>query len=368
MIVVSNIFLSRRYLEVLDKSAPKNMVCHYIGIFKGEKLVGIAITQLLNLTNVASFGVNKSCIKSKIRDFVFKYFADNVLFVGNNMLTGQNAYVFLEEIEKQEGLSTLNQAVTELKKVLKISGKKVTLTSFKDFTIEESVFFKIDSYKKYYQFSTQPNMIFTNQNQWKTEEDYVAALAKKYRDHYKRARKKMEQVSKHQMTLDDIIKNNDAIYELYYNVTKNAPFNTFYLAKNHFVCLKENLKENFLFYGYFLNDKLIGFNTLILNGEDTVDTYFLGYDDEHQKSKMLYLNMLYDMIGYTITKNYSKLIFSRTALEIKSSVGAKPVEMVGFIKHSNGLINFYMAKLFKYFDPEVTWIERNPFNNLDKKD
>lgn len=109
-----------------------------------------------------------------------------------------------------------------------------------------------------------------------------------------------------------------------------------------------------------MEDKLIGFNTMIING-CALDTYFLGYDDEHQKDKMLYLNMLYDMIGYSITKKYTKLIFSRTALEIKSSVGAKPIEMVGFVKHSNPFINLFMGKLFQYFDPKVTWIERNPF-------
>jgi predicted N-acyltransferase len=339
------------------------MTCHYIGLFKNDELIGIAIAQLLSLTNVSSFGVNKSCIKSKLRDFTFKNFAANVLFVGNNMLTGQNAYIFSEKITSSEGLSLLKKAIIELKKQLKNNGSKVHITSFKDFTQEESLGFKIPAFKSYFQFSTQPNMIFTNQENWTTEEDYVASLSKKYRDHYKRARKKAEMVTKRQMTLEEIIKNNTKINELYFNVTKNAPFNTFYLSENHFVNLKQTLQDNFLFYGYFFEEKLIGFNTMIVNGK-ALDTYFLGYDDAHQKEKMLYLNMLYDMIGYSITKKYSKLIFSRTALEIKSSVGAKPIEMVGFIKHSNKLINKFIGKLFQYFDPEVTWIERNPFSPL----
>jgi hypothetical protein len=357
---VSNVFLSRKYFFVLDKSAPKNMICHYIGLYKNEKLVGIAITQLINLIEVSSFGVNKSCIKAKIRDFVFRNFATNVLFVGNNMLTGQNAYQFSKDITQKEGLEVLKKATQQLKKELKLKEKKVQITSFKDFTLEESEGFKIDSFKEYYTFSTQPNMVFNNNENWKTEEDYTAALSKKYRDHYKRARKKSELVTKRKMTLEEIIQNQTKINELYFNVTKNAPFNTFYLSENHFATLKEHLKDDFLFYGYFFEEKLIGFNTLIING-NTLDTYFLGYDDDFQKEKMLYLNMLYDMIGYLITKKYSKLIFSRTALEIKSSVGAKPIKMVGLIKHSNGFINKYIGKLFQYFDPEVKWIERNPF-------
>lgn len=360
LLAVDNIFLSKKYLQALDESSPKNMTCHYIGLYKNNQLIGIAITQLLNLTQVSSFGVNKSCIKSKLRDFAFKNFAANVLFVGNNMLTGQNAYLFSEKITPSEGLTVLKKAIIQLKKELKSKGCKIHITSFKDFTLAESENFKISEFKNYFQFSTQPNMVFTNQNNWNTEEDYVNALSKKYRDHYKRARKKAEMISKRQMSLADIIDNKAKINELYFNVTKNAPFNTFYLAENHFVNLKEILNDKFLFYGYFFEEKLIGFNTMIVNG-NVLDTYFLGYDNAHQKEKMLYLNMLYDMIGYSITKKYEKLIFSRTALEIKSSVGAKPIEMVGFITHSNKLINKFIGKLFQYFDPEVTWIERNPF-------
>lgn len=359
-IAQTNIFLTSTYFKVLENSAPKNMTCFFIGIFKNKALEGVAIAQLLNVTQVASFGVNKSCLQSKIRDLVFKNFAANVLFVGNNMLTGQNAFVFSKNITTTEGITYLKEGIIELKKQLKTQEKKVHITSFKDFEITEKVNFQINSFSKYYQFSTQPNMIFHNQPNWETENDYVNALSKKYRDHYKRARKKAEMVTKKQMNLDEILQNESKINELYFNVTKNAPFNTFYLAVNHFSELKNQLQNNFLFYGYFIENELIGFNTMIKNGY-SLDTYFLGYSEAHQKDKMLYLNMLYDMIGYSITKKYYKLIFSRTALEIKSSVGAQPIEMIGYIIHSNRILNKCLPKLFPYFDPKVIWIERNPF-------
>jgi hypothetical protein len=120
------------------------------------------------------------------------------------------------------------------------------------------------------------------------------------------------------------------------------------------------LKDNFLFYGYFENGKLIGFNTLIKNGK-TLDTYFLGYDDAVQKEKMLYLNMLYDMIGCAINNKFDTIVFGRTALEIKSSVGAKPIKMYGLIEHRNGFINSKMSSIFPYLEPEMIWQERNPF-------
>jgi hypothetical protein len=162
------------------------------------------------------------------------------------------------------------------------------------------------------------------------------------------------------MHLKDIIAHEEAINNLYHHVAKNAPFNTFFLPKNHFQTLKRLLKDNFLFYGYFLDGQLIGFNTLIKNG-DVMDTYFLGYDESIQREKMLYLNMLYDMIAYSINKGFKEVVFARTALEIKSSVGAKPQEMFGFIGHSNPVINTKMDKLFCYLEPKTNWQERNPF-------
>ena len=203
-------------------------------------------------------------------------------------------------------------------------------------------------------------MLFDIPNHWKSEQDYIDALSKKYRDQHKRARKKAEGIIKRKMHLEDIIKYEDAIYDLYHHVAKNAHFNTFFLARNHFRTFKEILKDKFLFYGYFLDEKLIGFNTIIKNGE-VMDTYFLGYDDSIQREKMLYLNMLYDMVAYSINKGFKEIIFARTALEIKSSVGAKPQDMFGFAKHSNPIADLAFEKVFCYLEPTVVWQERNPF-------
>lgn len=98
----------------------------------------------------------------------------------------------------------------------------------------------------------------------------------------------------------------------------------------------------------------------MLNGE-TLETYFLGYDENIQKEKMLYLNMLYNMTAFGIENKFRKIIFGRTALEIKSSIGAKAVKMSGFIFHTNKLVNRYMAQIFTQLEPELSWHERHPF-------
>jgi predicted N-acyltransferase len=343
----SNIFLSKEYLTVLEQSKPTNMDCFFIALYKKDQLIGIALAQFLDLNKLESFGERDKCIKTAVRIFIFKNFCSHVLFIGNNMLTGQNAFLFTEEIEISKGIELLHLAESEIKATLKQEGKKVHLTSYKDFDKEVVNAFLNKEFASFYQFSTQPNMVFTVSKDWHSFDDYIAALSKKYRDQYKRCRKKAEGIEKRKMSFEEIVSLEDTIYDLYHHVAQNAPFNTFFLAKNHFAVMKSALKDQFLFYGYFENGKLIGFNTLIKNGNQ-MDTYFLGYDEKIQREKMLYLNMLYDMIAYSINKGFATIIFARTALEIKSSVGAKPEEMVGYIQHSNGLINRKMEQLFCY--------------------
>ncbi len=359
-LTVSTLFLSKKYLEILEKSAPENMICHFIGLFKNETLVGVALSQFLDLNKMESFGNRDQCIKTTIRNLVFKKFASHVLVIGNNMFTGQNSFAIAESVNKKEVLQTLVTATKALKKKFQSEGKKVHITTYKDFCKEEIKDFNIPEFKNEYQFSTQPNMVFAINENWKSEQDYIDSLSKKYRDQYKRVRKKAAGIEKRKLHLQEIIALEDTIYDLYLHVAKNAPFNTFFLPKNHFRTFKEIFKDKFLFYGYFVDEKLIGFNTLIKNGS-VMDTYFLGYDDSIQREKMLYLNMLYDMIAYSINKGFKEIIFARTALEIKSSVGAKPIQMYGYIGHTNPILNVFMPKIFRYLEPETPWQERNPF-------
>lgn len=357
---IENIFLSKEYLEILEKSAPSNMSCHFIGFFKDGELAGIALSQFLDLNKLESFGERDKCVKNAVRNTFLKNFCSHILIIGNNMLTGQNAFAFSDKTNEVLVLQSLKTASAKLKIIFKKKGLKVHVTTFKDFPTEEITAFHQAGFQNYFQFSAQPNMLFDIPNHWKSEQDYIDALSKKYRDQYKRARKKAEGIEKRKMELEDIIKHEESIYDLYFHVAKNAHFNTFFLAKNHFRIFKELLQDKFLFYGYFLDEKLIGFNTIIKNGA-VMDTYFLGYDDSIQREKMLYLNMLYDMVAYSINQGFKEIIFARTALEIKSSVGAKPQKMYGFAQHSNPVADLAFEKVYCYLEPEVVWKERNPF-------
>ena len=355
-----NAFLQTPYLKVLEESAPTNMKCFYIGIFEGTELIGVALAQYLNLNKLESFGERDQCIKTYIRNFIFKNFASHALFLGNNMITGQNGYTFNKEINASAISEMLSKCAEEITKYFKKQHIKIHIVSFKDFYPESAAELKKSSFNSLYEFNTQPNMIFELQDSWNSNEDYVAAFSKKYRDQYKRAHKKFEGIVTQELSLDEIISQENRIYELYFHVAKNAPFNTFFLAKNHFSSFKKQCGKKFILVGYYLENELVGFHTLLVNGK-TLETYFLGYDEHIQKEKMLYLNMLYNMTLFGIENQFKKIIFGRTALEIKSSIGAKPIIMSGFIYHTNKWINKILPKIFPKLEPTLVWQQRHPF-------
>ncbi|KNB62786.1 peptidogalycan biosysnthesis protein [Chryseobacterium sp. Hurlbut01] len=349
-----NIMLSKEYFNALDSSSPTNLKCYFVGFFKGESLIGGALFQFLNFTQHKTFQKNE--ILCSVRNFLAKRFSKDVMILGNNMLTGQNGFYFdTSKINTDEIIRLLDDAAKEVQQKI----GKTSLVIYKDYQLDFINYFE-DNNKDFYRFSVQPNMILNLNEDWSDFEDYLNDFSTKYRTRAKSARKRCSEIQKKELDQDEIKKLRKEMNFLYHNVAENAPFNTFFLTGNHFESMKENLNHNFRVFGYFLDEKLIGFYTLILNNKD-VDTYFLGYDKELQKEKQIYLNMLLDMVEFGINERFCLIIFGRTALEIKSTIGAEPVEIFGLIKHNNLLINQFIESIFNSLNPTIKWIQRKPF-------
>jgi len=355
VVACKNMLLSKEYFQVLETSKPKNMKCFFGGFFLGEELIGGCLFQYLDFQNHDT-QQGKTIIFS-IRNYITKILVKNMLILGNNMLTGQNAFYFnANKISSENSVLLLENALQEIK----IQIKKSSLTIIKDFSKTQILHFHQKIFKSYFKFSVQPNMILKIRKPWRNFEDYSLDLSKKYSSRAGSARKKLEGIEKRELQLEDLKSNSALLHSLYQTVAENATINTFFLPENHFAVLKQHLNDNFKVFGYFFEGNLIGFYTLILNGE-SIDTYFLGYDKTLQKEKKLYLNMLLDMVEFAITEKFSTIIFGRTALEIKSTIGAEPEEIFGLIKHENLVINYFMNRIFPAIEPKTERLQRKPF-------
>lgn len=366
-LVKHDILLQSRYLKGLEGAVPNNIQLVYVGIFKDAQLVGIALIQHVQLyLNDMFRKTDGSRIQSFLKNRISKVLKGDILVVGNLTHTGQHGLFFTKEtISQQEFIKAIYSALSEIKiRIKKLQKKNIRLILFKDYFIDASITKVIGNFNvfKLHEVSVQPSMILLLKANWLTSEDYKSALTKKYRDRYKSARKKFKGVKVHDMDLATVRDKSIELHALYKNVSSNAKFNTFILSENHFYNLKLQLKDNFKVFGYYIGDRLIGFYTLILNNSE-LETYFLGYHPDFQRPKQLYLNMLYDMLDFGIQNKFKSVVYARTAMEIKSSVGAEPYAMVIYIKHTNTIINKILKPVFKFMNPSITWEQRNPFKN-----
>ncbi len=364
-IVKQDVFLQSHYLVALEKATPKNISWYYIGVFNKNQLVGVAIVQRAQLYLKDMFRTkSSSAFKQFLINGFSKVLKGNILVVGNLMHTGQHGLFFLEnKITQKDFFKTLFQAINKLKNEIKtVQKKKIRSIMLKDFFLVDTILSETDFFKTHqlHKVLVQPNMLMNIKPNWHKSEDYIASLNKKYKRRYKRAKKKFGEIESTELNIETIQNSSKQLYELYKNVSDNAKFNTFVLPQNHFYSLKTHLKENFKVFGYYLNNELIGFYTLILNNK-TLETYFLGYDKEHQYPNQLYLNMLYNMAEFAIENKLESIVYARTAMEIKSSVGAKPKEMIMYIKHTNNIANTLLKTIFSLMKPSQKWAERHPF-------
>ena len=352
-------FLNIPYLTAQENALPKNMDVFYVAVYQLDKLVGKAIVQRVRIQGEEVYRNNPSSMKEELLNLL----NINILCLGNLKLTGEHAYVYDENVDEFEVLSLLKEALNEIRQISKNEKLPIQLMGIKDFYQDSKV--RVEKiFKEYQAFTVQPNMVFEFRKEWKSFDDYLDAMRTKYRTRAKRAFKKSEGIVYRELNLEEILRRNDSIYQLYLNVLKNADFSLYQLPENYFVEMKKQMPNKFKLFGGFKQDTLVSFYSIIENNEQ-LEAGFLGYDAELQKENQLYLNMLYQMICYGIDFGFDSLDLSRTAMEIKSSVGAEPIETFGLLKHTNPWMNKVLKSIFSKFYQPGEWIQRSPFKSIN---
>lgn len=366
----NQIFLRNTYLQTLQESCPEGMRFCYLTFSLDKQLIGVAACQIKyfkgdeTLTEQAIEEKDPCYFKTVARyfkSFVARKVEFYTLVCGSLLLTGEHGYFFDKRIPQESAIQLLMKGLEQAKKALNKKGIPISLTLLKDFfeeaRTEISTLLVED---KFLEFTVQPNMILDFPPEWSSFEDYLAAMSSKYRVRVKRAAKKGKNIIRKEMNLEEIQENEARLYELYKGVSKNAGFNTYVLHPEYFTSLKLNLKEKFKLIGCYHEDKLVGFYTTILNG-DELEAHFLGFEYTMNRTAQIYLNMLYDMVKIGLESGVNRIVFARTALEIKSSIGAVPKEMYCYMRHSNNFPNKFLKNFFDYLNPVEEWTQRHPF-------
>jgi len=367
-----NLFLQSTYLQTLEKFPPEKMSFKYVIFYKDNLPIGISYNQIYRLKIEDSIQEQQKpgeeakasyCIIEAISKSIKKWFikrADfNLLICGNLLLTGEYGFYFKDKSLNAAAL--VEDSLETLQVLLAAEKTKISIHLVKDYKVETSEGLKTELTKKaYHPFLMQPCMYMNVRPNWLSFDDYLADMSSKYRVRAKRARKKGNSIVKKELTLEEIEANEERIHELYKMIADGVGFNAFLLHKKYFTELKRSLKENYKLTAYYIDDQLVAFYTSIFNYHE-MDAHFLGVDSSYNRSHQVYLNILYDLVNEGIEAKSKRIDFARTALEIKSSVGAVAQEMMCFCKHQGTISGKILPLVFDSLNPKEEWQPRSPF-------
>ena len=363
----NGLFLSKAYLFTLEESAPSGMQFRYI-LSESEGFNSLYYFQLINLSAV-EIGqiINKQPFSGIVKaacDLIHGFlFGTNknkphyLMICGNMCLSGPFG---ISCENAASGPAHLFEAIEHCTKALSKEGKVIG-TIIKDFPESNDSYSPVIRHHRYNRLVMDPVMKMQVREEWKEMGDYLAALSAKYRQRFQQARKKIQPFTVKDLQLEDMRLLEDRINELYSAVQDKSPVRLVKPDAGYLIGLKKNLGKKVRFRGIFDGELLIGFMTGIHAGS-TYEAHHIGIDYHYNKSHSVYLNILYFYIEMAIDAGAKELSFGRTALEMKTTVGAVADPHNAWLKLNNGMLN----SLVKYMLPEKQaedWIPRNPFKN-----
>jgi predicted N-acyltransferase len=342
----SNIYFSQGFLKAFEVSNP-NISFKYIVIYDNSKAIGLANIQIISLgidVILKNIKISKSVKK------VFRFFMCNyplkIMFCGNVFLSGEHGIILNQDIDKKEAFLIISRTIKELSSLKE--NRPLHAIFIKDFYQESLPITDHLLDYNYIKMPVEPNMIFKLNRNWKTFEDYTDALKSKYRVKVNKADKTSSHLTAKLFNENDFKVYKDELQQLYENTIANANFNAQVLNLNTYIKLRTLYKDDFIVKAYFLEDKLIGFLSALVNNNH-LDANFIGLDYELNKTHAIYPRILNDYVRLGIENKVSQINFGRTASEIKSTIGATPENLVCYTRHRRNFIN----KLLKPFISQV---------------
>ncbi|MFT4678196.1 MAG: hypothetical protein ACI84C_001993 [Flavobacteriales bacterium] len=350
-----SIFLQTDYFEALTASSEGELEYRYACFFEGDELVGIAAFQI-TYCETADFSSNMPGKKLFFSVFARKLSRSGgtlrftIMVLGNAFATGEHGFVFREDFDKNRAYGAVLEAVEIISDQEKARENRISGVLIKDFYPESFEYCHNFTDDSYTEFLVDPNMVMPIRPEWTTYEDYLASLTTKYRTKAKGAFKKSATIEVRELSVEEIQANELRIETLYNHVHDKADFKVGKLNLSAFVNLKVKMGSRFIFKGLFLEEKLVGFMSgFEYNG--ILDAHFVGIDYELNHQYAIYSRMLYEYVKEGIERKCVKVSFGRTAMEIKSTVGAFPVDLKCYLRHRSAAPNHLLRLLFSFVKP-----------------
>ncbi|HKC67921.1 MAG TPA: hypothetical protein VKG26_06800 [Bacteroidia bacterium] len=365
----SNFFLSTDYLQVIEDLHKPQIAHRYAIVYQNKKPVFVCCFQVIDFTAdvfgelVESQITDLTSKRLKLFDKYLDKYKDHVVMrvvtCGNNFVSGEHCFAYSQKIKREDAFFILEKITAVVSKEEKLRGT-ISATLIKDFYANHLPAEKVLAENKFIEFTVEPNMTIEMPENTGNLDEYIALFSKKYRNRAKHIFKAGAQLTRKNLSAEEIKTYEKQMYKLYENVFMHAKFKLVKLAENYFHEMKKSFRDMFFVTGYFLENKLVGFDSGYYLPDDIIEAHYIGVDYEINKEHELYQNILYHFIELALTTNKKHLNLGRTASEIKSTVGAKANQLVCYIKPQNTVSKVVLNPFISFLQP-TEWVPRNPF-------
>lgn len=364
----NNFFLGREYLTLLERLHGPHISMRYVIVYKKKQPVFAVYFQVIDFKAhvfgdlVAGQISDLQSKRLKLFDKYINKYKDEVIMrlvtCGNNFVSGEHGFVY-DDIKREEAFYLLQKVTQIISTEEKLRGT-ISATLVKDFYKRSLPKTNSLVEEKFIEFTVEPNMIVNIPAGLKDVNEYIATFSKKYRNRAKSIFKAGTLIEKRDLNAAEVKKFNKTIYKLYDNVFSNAKFKLVKLAEEYFYEMKKTFPETFFITGYFLDNKLVAFDSGYYLDGDELEAHYIGLDYSINKEYDLYQNILYRFIDRAIASGKTHLNLGRTAAEIKSTVGAKAHDLVCYIRPQNTISQIVLKPFISFLQP-TEWVPRNPF-------
>ena len=365
-----NIFIGYDYLKIAEDYPPQGSMFYYVVIFKKGQPHGFYYFQQGTFrasdsdNTDSNFRSKEKSWSRGIQAQLSKMINVETLIMGNILQTGENAYHFphCTDCKCSTDLNLVNKVIDLACESFKKRGKKIGLLFLKDFYPESTFEDNACLSDGYVKTTFEPSMEMDIPTEWNEYADYLAAVRSKYRVKFKKVNKKLEPIRRRELNLEQIIENSEQIFNFYLAIQQKAGFNLVQLHPQYFEACKRTYGDRFQLFGLYEGDEMIAFHSFFVL-EHGLDAHWLGYTESKNKQYELYFNMLLLAVKMAIDLKKPRILFARTAMEIKSSVGAVPKDMYVYLKHRKSLYNKAIPKIATFLKGNENWEQRKPFKS-----
>ncbi len=357
LVPASRFFLSYDYLSTLEKSNQEMEFRYLVLVDKEMRYLGICYFQIVAFRGemLYKYVSNAKKLIKLVLEKSLSLIDSKIIALGNLIFTCESGVYFCDEINEMDKRIYVQEMISKVEEPYNC--KTVGILISEELNSENYPFYKKSGFEI---FEVENKMIYKTAP-YESFESYQNALTSKYRIR----KNKIYKLNEHTEVIA-IDKSNFGLYEneiqkLFNNVLDRSKFKLMNLNSNYFKTFLEQEPKVFKLEGYLIQNQLVGFISYF-EFEKDIEVHYLGLDYQKNEPYKLYNFILYKMIEKGYEHQKKMVCLSRTAQEIKSTLGAKPVKVYNYLKVNNSVVNKLVPLFLEKLKPEV-WQERNPFKN-----